>query len=521
MRDTNPGAISVNGGSAVGTRGAILPVVERPELEIRKGEFVLQEAAGVRPLRSAVRNVHIDAETASPPPIDIVGTATGNLTEIEVSGVVLGTADPTTTVAPATRPATNIRAAYAPGLRIEASFLANAGGISITPDTSPSVEVRGNEITGSGTDGFHVNASPGMIIEGNLVTSSVDFCIDVIDTNVLISDNSFVDCGDGAGQSAGVRIGNGNARVEYNRFIRNNGPGIVVAGENTSQGRVASRAVISRNSFDDNAAIAIDNHIATTDNLINGDGISVNDGTTTAGAGNLLLDYPVLSSVAAGAPGTVDVSGTACANCVVEVYTAQGGADDVEPISGESHGEGLLYLQSATADGSGNFTVAIPSTGVSQITATATDVGLGATSEFSADLGIEVLGGEVLLDPNADADLADAVAVSGATVRVYEDLASAAPGPELPLAGDPLVATLTTRARRQLDVSQRHLVGVLGHDRFPHDRSRITERRILAHRCLGRTDRRPGREPPCRRRRRHGDESGRRSRGWRPNRRRQ
>lgn len=445
--DPNPGLTSVNSGVAVGTRGAVLPGVERHELMVRNGGFHLQEVTGVRPDRAQVRDLHVDSNNASRPAVRVTGTAVGPINDVLVSGIVVGTLNPTTTAPAATPPDAAVVANYAPSLRIESNYLAHLGHETQTVRDSPGMEIRWNEMTDIGTDGFNVVSDPGTVVEANLISSVVDYCIDAFDPNLVIRDNTFTDCGDGAGQSGGVRIGDGDALVEYNLFDTNNGPGIVVAGENTAQSRAAGRAVISRNSFTSNDSISIDNHVASTDNLLGGDGISVNDGTTTATAGNALLDYPVITSVLPGAgPGTADVTGTACANCVVELYAAAGGADDVEPGSGETHGEGVNYLTSVTADGSGNFSVNIPNGGLTAVSATATDTGLGATSEFGVNVGVQVFGGRVLLDPDGNADLADAQPVGGAVVRVYEDVASAAPGQELPDPADPLVATLTTAA---------------------------------------------------------------------------
>lgn len=445
--DPNPGLVSVNAGAAMGTRGAVLPGVERPELMVRNGGFLLQEVSGVRPDRVEVRDLLIDSNDTSRPAVRVTGTAANPISDVLVSGIVVGTQNPTTTAAASIPPNSAVVANYAPSLRIEGNYLAHLGRETVTVRDSPAMELRWNEMTDIGTDGFNIISDPGTVVEANLISAVVDYCIDAFDPDLVIRDNTFTDCGDGAGQSGGVRIGDGTALVEYNLFDSNNGPGIVVAGENTNLSRAAGRAVISRNSFTGNDSIAIDNHVASTDNLLGGDGISVNDGTTTATAGNALLDYPVITSVLPGAaPGTADVTGTACANCVVELYAAIGGADDVETGSGDTHGEGVAYLVSVTADGSGNFSVNIPNGGLTAVSATATDTGLGATSEFGANVGVQVFGGRVLLDPDGNADLADAQPAAGVTVRVYQDLASAAPGQELPDPADPLVATLTTGA---------------------------------------------------------------------------
>jgi hypothetical protein len=81
------------------------------------------------------------------------------------------------------------------------------------------------------------------------------------------------------------------------------------------------------------------------------------------------------------------VSGTACAGCTVEVYIASNEADDL------GHGEGMLYLGSATAGSTGQWSLSPPSGRIppgAYVTATATapvSPGPAAeTSEFAANV---------------------------------------------------------------------------------------------------------------------------------------
>ena len=82
------------------------------------------------------------------------------------------------------------------------------------------------------------------------------------------------------------------------------------------------------------------------------------------------------------------IGGTACANCTVEVFIAA--TNDSKDLT--NGGEGKTYLASTTADGGGNFSVAVAGpTGGDKITATATDSS-GNTSQFSNN--VEVTNGE-------------------------------------------------------------------------------------------------------------------------------
>ena len=85
----------------------------------------------------------------------------------------------------------------------------------------------------------------------------------------------------------------------------------------------------------------------------------------------------ITPSVILTASGWVDVVGTACAGCTVEVFA-----------SSDTDGEGETYIGSATATPGGAFTVTVSSVAKCYLTATATDV-ISGTSEFSAVFTVE------------------------------------------------------------------------------------------------------------------------------------
>ena len=134
------------------------------------------------------------------------------------------------------------------------------------------------------------------------------------------------------------RIG-GSDPGEGNIIAYNRGPGVRVNGDNTIEN------TITRNSIHSNVGLGIVN--------VNG--------------GNRELATPVITRLTAGDT----ITGTACADCTVEVFS-----DDAD--------EGRIYEGTTTADGSGRFSFSKPGgfTGPN-VTATATDAD-GNTSEFSA-----------------------------------------------------------------------------------------------------------------------------------------
>jgi hypothetical protein len=128
---------------------------------------------------------------------------------------------------------------------------------------------------------------------------------------------------------------------------------------------------------------------ATTQNVVTQNSIFSNfdRGISLDNGGNGSVAAPVISAAALGAPApgtgfpTVDVTGTACADCTVEVFA-----------NSDSGGEGEVYAGSAVADGGGNFTVNVDILVYLHLTATATDAAKG-TSEFSGVFTSAVRGG--------------------------------------------------------------------------------------------------------------------------------
>jgi CSLREA domain-containing protein len=142
----------------------------------------------------------------------------------------------------------------------------------------------------------------------------------------------------------------------------NHAAGVYVDGDD------ADNNTITRNSIFTNTVLGID--------LYDEDdvwpGVTPNDPGDADSGPNEQLNFPVIISAT-----VASVSGTACAGCTVEVFIA-----DADP---SGYGQGKTFAGSVTADGTGNFDVAVHGVGVGEwVTATATD-GDGNTSEFSAN----------------------------------------------------------------------------------------------------------------------------------------
>ena len=143
-----------------------------------------------------------------------------------------------------------------------------------------------------------------------------------------------------------------------NVFANNNRGGIYLTDKDSD------RNTFKQNSFYDNGGLGID--------LAPG-GVSSNDSGDGDNGPNQELNFPEIVQAS-----TAQVSGTACDDCIVEVYIADAGAGE--------YGEGKTFIGSAMADGSGNFALAVNGLyGGQAVTALAID-GEGNTSEFSQNV---------------------------------------------------------------------------------------------------------------------------------------
>jgi len=209
----------------------------------------------------------------------------------------------------------------------------------------------------NGGDGIRLHASAhDNVIEQNLVSGNSGIGIHLFDagtdSNVLRNNRIGTDVG---GTAA---LANGDFGVAFFDGPSNNvvGPGNQVA-YNTLDGVLVDGA---------------DSFTSTVGNTITANSITANGrkGIYNFRGGNAGLAAPVIATA-----NTTQVSGTACANCTVEVFS-------------DTTDEGAIYEGATTANASGNWTFSKPGglTGP-YVTATATD-GNGNTSEFSAPVSV-------------------------------------------------------------------------------------------------------------------------------------
>ena len=279
-------------------------------------------------------------------------------------------------------------------------------------------EIRANALTDAAQDGMDIgNSSSGATVSGNLFALSDGGGIDSFRGlgNNLIENNTFSQNGQAGTEPAAMRIFGADNIIRLNDIQDNVGPGILIVSDISQAGSPSIQNRISQNRFTGNGSNAID-LLALGGDASLGDGITLNDASTDAQAGNIGLDYPVIASAVLIA-GTTTVTGTTCANCDIEVYEAVAGAGDT--LTGTDYGEGVEFVGSTTADGAGAWSVGgitslIAGDDVSAITMDASN----NTSEFGANVTV-VLGGTLTL---SDHDAGQIVDQFGTTTPVTSEL---------------------------------------------------------------------------------------------------
>ena len=101
-------------------------------------------------------------------------------------------------------------------------------------------------------------------------------------------------------------------------------------------------------------------------------GVNPNDDGDGDSGPNTALNFPELTAAT-----TYAIAGTACANCVVEIFVADSEAG--------AYGEGEIFLGDGLTGDDGQFLISIAAEAGAALTATARDVD-GNTSEFSQNI---------------------------------------------------------------------------------------------------------------------------------------
>ena len=226
----------------------------------------------------------------------------------------------------------------------------NDMGVSITGSNAPGNMVLGNligtdaavlNVLGNVQDGVTVSASE-TIIEGNVISANGRFGVMLApgSTSSFVLDNQI-----GTDPSGTIALGNADVGIEIDstgiNFVQTN-----IVAFNVSHGMQVNdgqRNTLRRNSVFSNTG----------------------DGIILTGTGNAQLAAPTLVSNP-----VTGISGTACADCTIELFA-------------DSNDEGRQYLDFRLSDGEGAFAFGLVcSPAYPNFTATATDR-TGNTSQFS------------------------------------------------------------------------------------------------------------------------------------------
>jgi hypothetical protein len=276
------------------------------------------------------------------------------------------------------------------------------GGSNATPGGACSGEC--NVISGNDAMGVHIvgSGTTGNIVSGNHIGTDANGTADLGNTS-----NGVYIYWDARNNTVG-----GDTAGERNVISGNDRHGVRIAGSGATGNTISgnhigtdasgtaglgndSRGVYISNGAQSNT-IGPDNVIAhngyngvevdgssTTGNTITQNSIFSNDmGIDLTSGANGDIAAPVIVTTTVG---SVNVVGTACAGCTVEVFE-----------NSDTDGEGETYVGDTTATASGAFTVTVSSLRDPYLTATATDA-VDGTSEFSAVFTSTVTGGNIYL----------------------------------------------------------------------------------------------------------------------------
>lgn len=397
--DSNSGTIGA-GGSAVGISATVLPNYDLPEIEISRpdGSVLENEGAGTMIRNLAVyanNNGGILATSGSLTVqnsligVDASGSNGGNISQgIEINGG---------------------------STQANGNFISTNSDAGIWVDGGTSTIIQNNHITANGNDPCDDNiqliSGSGIIIQQNLIDAAQAMGIegDGFPGGVLITENSITTSGQngtacsGNIENAGIRLHGDNSSITNNMIYNNGGPGIVLAGGNTSGNLISQNSIYANGTTADALGIDIDNSNAM------GDGVTLNENGDTDNGPNGSLNFPIINAVFVSGSNVVVKGwtrpGTTVEFFLTDINQGTASAGDNELGLSTDYGEGQTYLGSAVegsgsdADGGsssytdvdGNtdttnqfeFNIPIPpGTSVGeQITATATL--FNSTSEFS------------------------------------------------------------------------------------------------------------------------------------------
>jgi uncharacterized repeat protein (TIGR01451 family) len=423
--DTNTGTFGYAGLVGTGADGVTgtgdetsLTAIDKPEIEI---QGISGNVLDIRGTNAIVRGVAIRGASGNPTGILIQAGANNFLVENSFIGFSANNFDDP---GGSNRLTHGISASDTDNIIVRNNLVGFAGSFGVISSSSNTLVER-NRFAAVGLVSLLTSRSEQMRYSGNGPATIRDNYFDAttvgqIDLgasqNVLVDNNTlenghYVNSNDSYENAAiHARSGATNITISHN-IIRNtqqNAHGVMV--HSNGYGVAASRVKITQNSIFNSGKLGINLNPAGQDPTKTNDGVTPNDGDTSATSGNNGMDYPFITSsklsgstlTLKGYVGTNNpVTRTKFAAATVEFFVAATNSNDLGPVFSTDptsvaklHAEGQTYLGKCTTDDNGRFgTVASPcafnvptGTDPLKITSTATDPA-GNTSEFSAEIG--------------------------------------------------------------------------------------------------------------------------------------
>ena len=345
--NSNTGIIG-SGGSAVGISATILPAYDLPEIQLFRGQGDVIRTQGNS---VTIRNVSVYAGSNAGILVDGgSATLTNNLLGVDATGSNGGNIDYGVSV---TNGSTSI----------DGNYIATNQLTGIMVNGGSSTTVQNNHITTNGSgacdDNITLQSGAGIVIQFNLIEDAASLGIDGdgITGNVTISENNITGSGQNGGNcsgvtaNAGIRLDGNNSTISGNIIATNGGPGIVIAGGNTSGNLISQNSIYSNGTTTDALGIDLDS----SDNV--GDGVTLNDNGDSDNGPNGLLNFPIVSTAYFSGANLV-VKGWTRPGATIELFLTdvnEGTATEGDNEIGMStdYGEGQTYI-GTVVEGSGS-----------------------------------------------------------------------------------------------------------------------------------------------------------------------
>ncbi|MGB5430021.1 right-handed parallel beta-helix repeat-containing protein, partial [Eudoraea sp.] len=347
--DTNSGTIG-SGGTAVGNSATLLPNFDLPEIQLHRnnGDVIITEGSSV-----GIRNISVYAGNNAGIRVDNgSSTISNNLLGVNALGSNAGNINFGVEITSGT---TVVDGNYI-GTNTDSGILIDGGTSSI---------VQNNHINANGDgpceDNITISSGTGIVIQQNLIdnASSLGIDGDGITGNVTISENTITSSGQDGGtcggniENAGILLDGSNSAISNNVIFSNGGPGIVLAGGNTSGNLISQNSIYANGTSSDALGIDLD------DSDDAGDGVSLNESGDSDNGPNGLLNFPLFEIVTTDGANLI-IQGWARPGAIIELFktdisegTAASG--DNELGNSTDYGEGQTYLATVAEGSAGDL----------------------------------------------------------------------------------------------------------------------------------------------------------------------